>query len=57
MATKELEFEAEACLQLTTSIGVAARKKAELLDLSSLIKQADKALYRAKAAGRNQVQG
>ena len=57
VATKELEFDAEACLQLTTSIGVAARKKAELLDLSSLIKQADKALYRAKAAGRNQVQG
>lgn len=41
-------------LSVTASIGVAQRDET-VLDLSYLLKQADEALYQAKAAGRNRV--
>ena len=40
----------------TCSLGVAWRDSASLGDSSSLIREADLALYRAKAAGRNRVE-
>ncbi len=41
--------------QLTLSIGVATYPDSQALSLEELIRKADKALYRAKEAGRNQV--
>jgi diguanylate cyclase (GGDEF)-like protein/hemerythrin-like metal-binding protein/PAS domain S-box-containing protein len=40
---------------LTLSIGCATRSAGQPLDLDTLFKQADDALYEAKAAGRNRV--
>jgi diguanylate cyclase (GGDEF)-like protein len=40
---------------VTISIGVATSMPDEALSWSSLIEQADKALYRAKQAGRNRA--
>jgi diguanylate cyclase (GGDEF)-like protein len=40
---------------VTVSIGVAVARKGEFNDAKELVRQADKALYRAKAAGRNSV--
>ncbi|MBN2548469.1 MAG: PAS domain S-box protein [Anaerolineales bacterium] len=48
-----VEADGEA-VQVTASLGVAELSR-EAADLGSLLKQADAALYRAKAAGRNQV--
>jgi diguanylate cyclase (GGDEF)-like protein len=44
-------------IQITVSIGVASAGSDAQLDAKALIRQADEALYRAKAAGRNQVHG
>lgn len=41
-------------LTMTVSVGVAAAE-GERMDLGTLVRQADQALYRAKANGRNQV--
>jgi diguanylate cyclase (GGDEF)-like protein len=41
-------------LRLTVSIGVASSDSSDQFD--QVLKKADKALYRAKASGRNQVQ-
>jgi diguanylate cyclase (GGDEF)-like protein len=40
---------------VTVSIGVATGKPREMMDSSSLIRAADRALYEAKSAGRNRV--
>lgn len=56
VASRELVLENDTMLRLTTSIGVAVSKKQEFGELANLIRQADQALYRAKDAGRNQVQ-
>jgi diguanylate cyclase (GGDEF)-like protein/PAS domain S-box-containing protein len=51
---KEIETEpVEGFLKITISIGVAQYSKGE--DVDSLIDRADKALYRAKATGKNRV--
>ena len=42
-------------IPLTISIGLATASPAEPADLASLLRQADHALYTAKAAGRNRV--
>ena len=44
-------------LKISVSIGVASGVPVELKDGRELISHADEALYRAKSAGRNQVQG
>ncbi|WP_313629915.1 bifunctional diguanylate cyclase/phosphodiesterase [Pseudomonas sp.] len=41
---------------ITVSIGLAHSASSELTDSSSLLDQADKALYRAKRAGRNRLE-
>ncbi|MDI6711193.1 MAG: diguanylate cyclase [Bacillota bacterium] len=46
---------AGACVSVTSSFGVASLAGPEAQDIDSLINQADKALYRAKAEGRNRV--
>lgn len=43
-------------LQVTVSIGLAWHAQAPLNELDELLAEADKALYRAKAAGRNRVE-
>ena len=43
-------------LQVTVSIGMAWHAQAPLNELDDLLAEADKALYRAKAAGRNRVE-
>lgn len=40
---------------VTISVGIATRGPEDATDNETLIKQADKALYRAKSSGRNQV--
>lgn len=47
----------EGTLSLTISLGVAALKAGEVETLEGLIDRADKAMYEAKAAGRNTVRG
>ncbi|MBU2489091.1 MAG: diguanylate cyclase [Proteobacteria bacterium] len=50
------EFKAdELSLKVTISVGVATFPHAEIPDHKTLVECADKALYRAKEAGRNQV--
>jgi len=44
-------------LSLTISLGVAGLGPADDEDLESLISRADRAMYQAKAAGRNSVRG
>lgn len=44
-----------ACISVTVSIGVATLHKGAGLDFEELVNRADKALYRAKEAGRNAV--
>lgn len=40
---------------VTVSVGVAALRPTDALDMAELVHQADQALYRAKALGRNRV--
>ncbi|HDT13258.1 MAG TPA: diguanylate cyclase, partial [Candidatus Aminicenantes bacterium] len=47
----------EGTLSLTVSLGVAALRREEDENLESLIARADRAMYQAKAAGRNAVRG
>ena len=55
-AVEHLDIQhADRTIPLTISIGVAATLPAEPADLSSLLRRADRALYEAKAAGRNRV--
>ena len=42
-------------MQVTGSIGVASVSGAKVMEHGMLMKAADRALYRAKAGGRNQV--
>ncbi len=42
-------------IRVTASLGVSSSEHDELIDLSTLLSQADTALYDAKQAGRNQV--
>jgi diguanylate cyclase (GGDEF)-like protein len=42
---------------LTISLGVAAYQAGSLMTLEELVKQADDAMYAAKAQGRNRVSG
>ncbi len=42
-------------LRITTSLGVGEYDGSGSADLTRIIKRADRALYRAKAGGRNQV--
>jgi diguanylate cyclase (GGDEF)-like protein len=48
---------AEGTLSLTISLGVAALRPTDEETLEGLINRADKAMYEAKAAGRNTVRG
>jgi diguanylate cyclase (GGDEF)-like protein len=48
---------AEGTLSMTISLGVAALGPGEDETLEGLIGRADKAMYEAKAAGRNTVRG
>ncbi|HEX8404811.1 MAG TPA: sensor domain-containing diguanylate cyclase [Duganella sp.] len=49
---------AGACaLQVTASLGVGSFDHLEIADAESVLRQADAALYRAKDAGRNRVEG
>ena len=41
---------------VTISAGVAASDRATVADAKSILAQADSALYRAKAGGRNRVE-
>ena len=50
---KESIQHSELNLNITISLGLAVRIDHE--DLESVLRRADKALYEAKAAGRNQV--
>lgn len=50
---ENLNFELTPDLKVTISIGVASYEHG--IDLSEIIKRADKALYKAKEAGRNKV--
>jgi len=42
-------------LQLTASFGIACAEPRNLIDLDGLFREADRALYAAKAEGRNRV--
>ena len=53
MVEKENIQHNEHKLHITISLGLAIRKDHE--DLESVLRRADKALYEAKVAGRNQV--
>ncbi|HWW69189.1 MAG TPA: GGDEF domain-containing protein, partial [Duganella sp.] len=44
-------------LPVTASFGVGSFDHMEIADAESLLRQADAALYRAKHAGRNRVEG
>jgi diguanylate cyclase (GGDEF)-like protein len=44
-------------IHVTTSLGVAAIDDEQCLNMDNLIRAADQALYRAKRAGRNRVEG
>jgi len=59
IACREAELPArpggDLSLPLTVSIGVAVRCDGDA-DFDSLLRRADAALYRAKAAGRNRVE-
>lgn len=51
----EIEALHPAGLRITTSIGVTCTTKDQLISFTDLFKQADEAVYEAKANGRNQV--
>ena len=42
-------------IKVTASLGIAAYPRDEISNVEQLVNLADEALYRAKAAGRNQV--
>jgi diguanylate cyclase (GGDEF)-like protein len=52
---RAIEIEGGAPVRVTISIGVASYPEVQAADTSDLIDAADKALYRAKSAGRNRV--
>jgi two-component system cell cycle response regulator len=43
-------------LSVTLSLGVATFPSSKVVDIDSLFRQADEALYRAKQSGRNRVE-
>lgn len=52
---EKMQMEFNHAIKVTTSIGVCIHQPTQDSNVSKIIKQADEALYGAKAAGRNQV--
>jgi diguanylate cyclase (GGDEF)-like protein len=55
ISTQSFDIGAGRIVRLTVSIGIATFPSAGVASTEDLIARADEALYRAKAAGRNQV--
>jgi diguanylate cyclase (GGDEF)-like protein len=55
IAAQSFDIGNQRLLRLTVSIGIATFPSAGVASTDDLINRADEALYRAKAAGRNQV--
>jgi two-component system, cell cycle response regulator len=55
IAAQSFDIGNQRIVRLTVSIGIATFPSAGVASTDDLINRADEALYRAKAAGRNQV--
>lgn len=55
LAETAIVADGEESLAITASLGVGSNENSPSMDVDALIQQADRALYQAKATGRNQV--